>query len=358
MIVYLLLFLFINVGFLIPRNKYIFIAEIIILSIIVFFRDISVGTDVANYSVNFNKITHNASTWNYYLPFEPGFNYFILYFKYLISSNPLNCWGFIGVIYILSFSKFCRKYTKNRNITLSLFVLLGTFFLSFNIMRQCFAYTILLFLFSKYNLNKLNPTKKIFLLISIILCGILFHPTMYIFIIIFLFDIPIIQNLLTRKYMILSLLIISYICFFTQIIIPIFINLLEHFLIEGKLINYATRDINSGSGFSFIKAFLITLFQIYIVSISKNTRNIFLFLSTFGILFLNIFIPLVVEFARVYELFVVFQIIYLAQLWSDINYKTIKGKIYRITLICYSALIYFNILIKNYGEIIPYQFRF
>lgn len=359
MIIYFLVFVVICIGFCYPRNPYVKLIIIFILCTLVFCRDKTVGTDVISYSANFKKITDNPGTWNFYLPFEPGFNYYILYFKKYVSTNPLDCWGVIGILYVFAFTKFSNIYTKNKNIALALFVLFGTFYLSFNIMRQCFAFTIILYILSGFNLYRLNIKSIILVSIYIVVCGILFHPTMYICLCLLLYYIPQIQNRMTRINIIL-LLVVSFICFITQIIIPILIGFLEQILIEGKLINYATKNIQSGvdSGFSSAKALLITLFQIYITYISKETKNVFLYMSTLGVLFLNIFVPLVLEFARVYELFVVFQIIYLSQLWSSINPHTIKGKIYRLSLVAYSFTLYFNILIKNYGEIVPYQFRF
>ena len=72
---------------------------------------------------------------------------------------------------------------------------------------------------------------------------------------------------------------------------------------------------------------------------------------------LNSFGNLVVEFARVYEIFNVFGIIYMARIWS-MKRIGLQLYLYRIGVIIYSVVLFVNLLIKNYGEIVPYEFRF
>ena len=359
MLFYIFLLVLILIGIVFPKKQNVFVFLLIILCIFVFFRDKTVGTDVEYYSINFNKINNSRSTWNWYIPFETGFNYLILYFKKIISSNPLDCWGTIGVFYTISCCYFFKKYTKNSTLSITLFVLLGTYFLCYNIMRQCFSTAILLALFTFIDIKSPSKIEKLLLILGILSCGFLFHSTSFAFLTLFPFYIPKIQHLFCRKFMII-LLTISFVCFATQIIIPILSYILEHIFVEGKLINYAIRNMQSGenSGFSLVKISMITAFQIYTIYISKNLKNIFLYMSTIGLLFLNIFVPLVVEFARVYELFVVFQIVYFSQLWFSIEKNTNKSYLYRTSLIIYSLFIYSNIILKNYGEIVPYTFRF
>lgn len=340
-----------------PKQKINSIITVIILCILIFFRNETVGTDVMNYYMNFKKITFNESSWNYYIPFEPGFNYFILLFKNLISNNPMACWGFIGVVYVLGFYKFVKRYTQNINVALFCFYALGTYFLAFNIMRQCFACALILILFSYINIE--NPSRKEMILsaICITFIGLMFHPTILIFFIYLLYHIKIINSLLTKRTMII-LLLFSFIIFYTQAIIPFITSLIDSTSAEGKLINYATKNIQNdeNSGFSIIKLILITFFQIYIILTSSNVKNIFLFIGTCSVIFLNCFGILVLEFVRVYELLICFQIPFLAKMWNgkDFNILTI---IYKPALLIYLFVTFFNILIKNYGEIVPFHFR-
>lgn len=340
-----------------PRQRSNSLITIIFLCIIVFFRDNTVGTDVASYSINFHRINWHKYSWNYYLPFEPGFNYFILFFKYYIINNPMICWGTIGIIYVLCFYKFANKYTQNVNIALLCFYLLGTYFLVFNIMRQCFACAILLLIFTHTNI--VNPTKKdiIISIVFIFLIGLLLHPTIFIFYTYLLYHIKAINRLISKKIMIIALC-VSFIIFYTQAIIPFLSSFIDTSSAEGKLINYAMRNIqnNEDSGFSITKIILITIFQIYLIFISSNPKNIFLFTGTCGVLFLNCFGVLVLEFARVYELLISLQIIYLSEMWSIKKHNTLT-MLYKPILLLYLTAIFMNILFKNYGEIIPYHLR-
>lgn len=353
--IYFILVLF---ALLYPKGKVYSVIACILLCILVFFRGSTVGTDVASYSVNFRKINWSENSWNYLIPFEPGFNYFILYFKYYILNNPMACWGLIGIIYTLSFYKLARKYTRNINVAILCFYALGTYLLAFNIMRQCFACAFIFLLLSYIDIN--NPTRKDLLVFTIFvfIIGLLLHPTMFIFYIYYLYHIKIFNKILTKKIMVLSIS-ISFIIFYKQAIIPFITSFIETSTLEGKLINYAIRNIQNdeNSGFSLLKILLINTFQIYLIISSTNTKNIFLFIGTFGVIFLNCFGILVVEFARVYELLICLQIIYLAQIWDTPQYN-ILTKLYKPILFAYLTVTFINIVIKNYGEIVPYRFRF
>lgn len=339
------------------QKTYSFIT-IILLCILAFFRDSTVGTDVAGYSINFRKINWSETTWNYLIPFEPGFNYYILYFKYYIINNPMACWGLIGIIYTLSFYRFAKRYTRNINVALLCFYLMGTYFLVYNIMRQCFACAFLLLIFSYIDIN--NPSKKDILIsaVCILLIGLFLHPTMFIFYTYYLYHIKIFNKLLTKKIMI-AIVSISFIIFYTQAIIPFITSFIETNSPEGKLVNYAIRNIqnNEDSGFSLLKILLITSFQIYLIASATNTKNIFLFTGTCGVIFLNCFGILVVEFARIYELFICLQIIYMSQIWNTKKYN-ILTKLYKPILFAYLTITFISIILKNYGEIVPYNFRF
>lgn len=356
MAVYYLLFVLALLGFCYPKNIHVRNTLVFVLCILIFCRDKTVGTDVASYSANFKVMSENPGTWNFYLPFEPGFNYLVAKFKVFISQNPLNCWGAMGVLYVLAFWRFASKYTKNINVALALFILLNSYLFAFNIIRQSFALTIIMLIWA----SKKNTIKGEFMLsIGIILSAILFHPSMFILLVLFLYKLPILRTLFTKRNLII-IIIVSIICFYYQLIVPLLTNFLESVSIEGKLISYSTKNINAGidSGFSLFKVLFISAFQVYVICISPKIDNFFLFMGIVGICVLNIFSPLVLEFARIYEIFVCINIIYLSQLWSTLKIYPIKNMIFKLMLLLYSTITYLNILVKNYGEIIPYQFRF
>ena len=161
------------------------------------------------------------------------------------------------------------------------FYLLGTYFLVFNIMRQCFACALLLFICSLVNINKPTTKDSLIFAISILLIGIFFHPTILIFYIYFLYHTKIFNKLLTKKIMIIFI-IISFIIFYTQAIIPFITSFIDTTSSEGKLINYAVRNIQNSndSGFSPLKISLITIFQIYLIASYPNIEMYFYLMGT------------------------------------------------------------------------------
>lgn len=360
MILYLVLWLFlVSLCVLNPKNRHVSFFFLFFLCLLVFFRGKTVGTDVYGYSLNFDKMTDNPITWNYRIPFEIGFNYVVLFFKNYISSNPLNCWGLMGLFYTLSFYNFAKKYISNYiNIALLLFVLFGTYFLSYNIIRQSFACALIFCLFTWVDIRKLTNRQILYVSLGIIAVGYLFHPTVYIFILLVVCSSTRICRIFTKKFLIVAVVLSLLLCI-SQVIMPFIMGLVDKFLLEGKLINYALSNIKYGSdsGFSMQKLVLLSIFQVYTISVSKDVKNVFLLSSTLGVLFLNMFGVLVVEFARVSELLMGIGLIYWAQVWGEMRTRSSFCWVYRMSLVIYVSLLYFNIIIKNYGEIVPYVLR-
>lgn len=341
------------------HNKYIEIVFILILSAFVFFRDETVGTDTVGYCYNYLMLTDDQKSWNPFIIFEPGYNIFLTFFKDYISENPMDVFGFCGIIYVLGFYFYIKKYDLNRTILLLLFfTLYGSYFLSYNIIRQCFALGLIMLLFAYIDIRNLNRKKRIILAIGISLIAFLIHNTMFICLIVLLNNTKIYKKLMTKKVLII-LLIISYILFLSKVILNYVFPIINYFGMVGKFANYMTRTISQGedSGFSSLKLTAITLFQIYTIYISKDTKNIFIFFSTFAVIFLNLFVIIVMEMVRVYEIPMCLGLISFALPW-DYNKKEIKERIYCFISFSYMLFSYINIIVKDYGAIEPYTLRF
>lgn len=341
-----------------PKNKTIFYVFCFLFSLVGFLRSQNVGTDCLGYSSAFRSITFDPQTWNRILPFEPGFNVLCAFFKQYVSFTPMTLWGLISVIYTFGLAKFFQKYTSNINIALLLFYLLGTYMLSFNIMRQSFAFGLLAFVFAFINIEKMQKRDYIKLIAMIVACAILFHPTMYILLIV-----PLVSFVLSRwtipKRLLYIVIIISFLCFYFNIAINHIMEITDRLGMEGKLINYAIRNaqFEEDSGYSLLKVSLISIWTVYLIRISPSKPDIFLVLFVAGVVFLNLFGGLVVEFARIFEILNVFGIIYMARMWTvNKNYQQVY--LHRIATLCYGIILFANILIKNYGGIVPYEFRF
>lgn len=347
----LVLLAFIRLG----KNKIFIYTLLLVLCVIISFRGISVGTDTYGYSKAFKVLTSNPNTWDKYISFNPGFAYLCYLFKNYISSNPLDCWGLMGVFYVLSFYGLAQKHVKNVGVAVALFVLYGSFLLGFNIIRQCFALSVVMCVMLKVGIKPLSLRTKFLLLSLIVSVGYLFHSTMMIFAIVPFYHTRLIQWIMQKKILII-ILIGSFVIFATGVMVEVVSSFLDTTGMEGKLISYMSRVESEGSGYSIMKMVLVTVFHSYTIWVSKNVKNIFLFLGTIGIVFLNIFGVIVIEFVRVYEALMVFGLIYYAQLLTNKEYVS-QNIFYKPVLILYLLITYSNIILKNYGEITPYVFR-
>ena len=324
-----------------------------ILFFLCVFRASSVGLDYSGYVKNFMRMRDNPASWDYYIPCEFGFNYILYFIKKYISSQFFIAYGILGCIYIVGFYNMCRKSFCNIRVALLLFVLLGSYLLSFNLVRQCFALGVFMFTFSLMDMQK--KSRRYILVLMILLITYFFHNSMIVLLVMFVYYTPCYDKLFSKRNIIL-LILLSVVCFKTKIVVAIGEQLVGNISYSSKGISYFLNSVTvEHEEYSFLKLLYISLFSIYVVCISKNTNNIFFFLYIIGIFFLNILCPLRVEFIRLYEIFSCLSIPYLAQLWNE-NPVNKLGTYYKPILLVYSSIIFFNILIKNYGVITPYIF--
>lgn len=333
------------------RSHEVYLLILVVLAFLYVLRAPSVGLDYYGYVKNFMRMRDNSSSWNYYIPCEFGFNYLLYFIKEYISSQFFIAYGILGCIYIVGFYNMCRKSFCNIRVALLLFVLLGSYFLSFNLVRQCFALGVFMFAFSLMNMKK--KSSRYVLALMILLITYFFHNSMIVLLVVLVYYIPWYDKLFSKRNIIL-LILLSIICFKTKIVVVIGEQLVGNIPYSSKGISYFFNSITvEHEEYSFLKLLYVTFFCIYVVCISKSTKNFFFFLYFVGILFLNILGPLRVEFIRLYEIFSCLSIPYLAQLWNEKPVNKI-GTYYKSILLIYSSVVFFNILIKNYGVITPY----
>lgn len=333
------------------QEKYLLI--LVVLIFLYVFRAPSVGLDYFGYVKNFMRMRDNPASWDYYIPCEFGFNYILYFIKKYISSQFFIAYGILGCIYIVGFYNMCRKSFCNIRVALLLFVLLGSYLLSFNLVRQCFALGVFMFAFSLMDMKK--KSRRYILVLMILLITYFFHNSMIVLLVIFVYYTPCYDKLFSKRNIIL-LILLSVVCFKTKIVVAIGEQLVGNISYSSKGISYFLNSVTvEHEEYSFLKLLYISFFSIYVVCISKNTNNIFFFLYIIGIFFLNILGPLRVEFIRLYEIFSCLSIPYLAQLWNE-NPVNKLGTYYKPILLVYSSIIFFNVLIKNYGVITPYIF--
>jgi hypothetical protein len=302
----------------------------------------------------------NPSSWNKHSDFEDGFNVFFAFFKKHISVDAMLCLGTVGIIYILSVARLIKKYSQNINISLMLFVLLSFYTASFNVMRQYFSLGLFLLFISSINLNYLSWKTFIAYMAVIIFLGFFFHNTMFFLLLALLYYMPAYEKIFSKSSMII-LIIISIVFFYTNFLMLFLTDYLDFIplITTDKMYSYAADALTTGSQnmeFSFIRSLLSSLYAIFIIYISPKTKNYFLFLYFISIIISNLLTPLHPIFFRVGEVFCFFSIIYMANLWGNIN-KERHDTIYKISLLCFSITLYINTLVKNYGEIVPYTMR-
>lgn len=316
-------------------------------------RGFSVGTDVEGYTENFMRMTSDPATWNYQMPFEPGFNVIILILKK--AGNPMLCWGIISCVYIYGAYSFFRKYSKKANIAWFLFIAMGSYFLCYNIMRQCFALGIIMILVSKFGLLKNEKTIILIYILTILLCAFLFHSTMLILLII-----PILNNKVIRQnfnsYVLIVFVIVSFFLGVGNHVADFIASLLGFGNIEGKFVNYAMQNIKTDdiAGYSTVRLLVNSLFCISLLySDRRNETSLFRLLYVSSICFFNLFGNIVIEFARVGEVLLLWGIIYIESIYSgNIRYSCLN----KCLIFLFSIVSYVNILLKGYGGIIPYTF--
>lgn len=336
------------------RRAYIYVL-LLLMCVIIALRGMSVGTDTYGYSETYNHLSLNPNSWDYHVVFDPGFAVICYYFKTFISSNPLDCWGFMGIFYVFSFYFFAKKYSGNAGLALVLFVMYDSYFIGFNIIRQCFALSCLMIVFTFFDLRQLCVKSRIFTFLLVALIAYMFHQTMFIFCLIPIISSPFIMKFVNKK-ILLAIIVGSFFVNVSGLAVNYAISFLDSTGIEGKLINYMSHVYQDESGYSILKLSLINTFMAFVIYVSNNVKNVFLLTGIMGIVVLNLLGPVVMEFVRVYESLMVFCLIYFVQMTVKGEYHT-NIRIYYPVMFIIMTVLCLNYIIKGYGEILPYVFR-
>ena len=229
---------------------------------------------------------------------------------------------------------------------------------SFNIIRQSFAFALLLDSFSAMNIEELRKRDFFKCMLVIVVCAILFHSVMYALLVVPFVALYMKKWNISKRFL-FFMLAMSFLAFYFYVAVNYVMGFVDQTGLEGKLINYAIRNAQIGedSGYSILKVTFVSVWAAFLIKMCPVKTDLFLTLYIIGVVILNSFGNLVVEFARVYEIFNVFGIIYMARIWS-MKRIGLQLYLYRIGVIIYSVVLFVNLLIKNYGEIVPYEFRF
>ncbi|MDR2270651.1 MAG: EpsG family protein [Sphingobacterium sp.] len=319
--------LIISIVFAYKKNSWLIWPIGVVLIYFVGFRNISVGTDTANYALYFQILKNGGIIDSEYL-------YGILN-KIVIYLNGEFFWVQIlaSILTIVPILWTVSSKSKFPYLSLFLYLTLYIYFYSFNIVRQCIAISICFAAVSLF----LDKKMKFF---GLVLLAINFHASAIIIVPLYF-----IRNIKLNSVKI-SILLIS--TFFMGIFLPSYLVSL------GATVGYAkylTGNFELGSlvGNMFFSLLLNGIFFIvYKFENQKNDRLFYLFL-----LFL-IVSNILIRFPfgnRIILYFGIFQILYFPNLLARLPRK--ERSIMFIFILLY-ALLMFAIFYGN-GEILPYK---
>ena len=321
---------------------------VVLLCLCGLLRGKTVGDDVHTYLLNIRHTTWSSLSWNYATNFEPGYNFLIALWN-SISDNGLLFLGMNNVIFVLAVNYFGRKQTRHYNLFLLFIYFLGYYVQSFNIMRQYFAISIILFFISNLELENLKRRDLLYISLITIVVGLLFHNT-----ILSVLAIPfyyLFQNtpINKRKYFVLVIL-ISFVIFYLDIIRNILSNYSSQFILNEKATVYYQQSFNKDEEvYSLVRIVIDNLFLLYLIYIHRKI-DVFIFILTFSQVFVNLFAPLNVLFIRIPIILFIISVPFYVKLWYKHDYVT------KSIILSYAIIMFVNILIKNYGQFQPYLF--
>lgn len=327
MIIYILLVIYLYLASL-WKNKIIFFLSFLILFVICGFRDYSVGTDTANYLLNYELNSHFENEYLFQLIInfllKNGIDYrYLLYISSMLTLIP--------IFYV------AYKRNENFNQTILLYVLLSFYLLSFNIIRQCIAVSIVFL--GIYYFEKSQVKKFLF---CIVIASLFHFSAIFSLFILLLNKI----KLKVSSVYIFSILMFTYIS-------PLVFNFTDVISFFFNFFNIGGYDIYIGLAnkeILSINRFLLNVFICLIYHNLKDKNNLHFKIVLFGIIMLNIF-PSNSIIGRISFYFMISQIF----LYVDLINK--KTNMY-ILIILYSVVLFsFNLYLNN-GQVVPYKFGF
>lgn len=243
------------------------------------FRSENVGTDTYNYILMFEQV----KLLKFIEIFESSIDKGYLIFNYIVSRFFDSHQFFFLIFYLIVYSNFLRAFNSNSNylyLSVLVFLCMGSYFASFNIMRQILAISICL-LSLKYVFDR-----QIIKFLLVVIFASCFHITALIFILVYfvyLFERYI-------NYILIFLGILFYLIFkFFISDILLFFNMSE---------SYSETGGNSGGIVTFLVYFIIFLYFCILSEKIENKKFLFyLNVMKIWLMLVFIFILLKVELA-------------------------------------------------------------
>lgn len=306
------------------------------LYLFVALRSVNVGADTISY-LNFYENSYSFPLTNLtYARYETGFLFITNALSVL--QNPQVYIASLALIPYIFFYTFIKKESKSPLLSLLLFICLGFYTNSFNLMRQFFAMGIILVSYRELKNSNLIKFTCLIVLAS------LFHVTALIFLPIYFIK----DKKITPLYLLIASLGAIGLALLADSVLSFLLN-------QFSAIEY-TIDANGGWNQFLL---LVTIFfgSLYFQkkAIRVNPNNTILY----NILAVGIFVQVLALnfslFARVTNYFSMFLIVFIPEMLDFIPDKYIRALLRWLTIILV-IIMYLMVLETDVSSILPYEF--
>lgn len=310
----------------------------------------NVGTDFRMYNSLFHQYKNN---FVFNMKIEPIFKLFCFIPGMIFEKSTMTFILIAIYTYFLVFL-FCKKNCKYYDLAFFLFISMGFFFNSLNIVRQWMAIPSILLTYNYL------AEKNYFRAFIFFILGYFCHYTVII-LLPFLFFINVIKTEKTRLGIIV-IAILSYI--FSGNIMIILQNLIINISFLSKYYYYFSK-VNSMNASLIIPAICLIVYAYYLILLKINSKkihfdsikfeklNIYINVLTFAFLFTLLGTKIDV-FERMQHFFYPIIIVIIPLVLEMLDNKTNK-KIITILILFFGLAFFTNTMLNNGGEVIPYQ---
>lgn len=299
------------------------------------FRSVTVGIDLENYLPMFFTIAELPFRDIFSITWEPGYVIFNKLLSYISSDGRCFLIG-TSLFIIIGYVTFIYKNLTSPCIGLFLFVALGLYTNSFNIIRQSMALVIVL-----HSLKYIH-TKEYFKYFLLILLAALFHMTAVVCLVI-----PVVNHLKVNITNFAMLLL------FSIIVIPVIANYILSFVMQIIFSEYSLGNKVSG-GFNMLLILIVLTFMCILLSKNNSNKlycNMMILACCLQVVSLQFSL-----FARIVTYFSSSLIILVPSIVERL--KSVEARIITTIIIVLVGLTYFILVVLNndLSGVVPYSF--
>lgn len=337
------------------RKLLIIICEIVQIFILVLFfgfRNYDVGTDTNSY---YNIFMHIGKSFSFSTLFEYEFLYCLLNaICYSISKNFTLCLFIIGIIIYTNLVFSINRLSDNPIISFGLFLALGMYSQSFNLIRQYLAISFVML--SLYFLIKKNSNIKFLACVCI---AFLFHKTAIICILFpLLKKIKFCYNSVAKLYCISVAIIIFF---------PSIVSLFDAIMGTSYYTNYANITIeNFNMGIVLVIIIIIFAISFLLIFRKKKAHVMKESLTLFEYWCVSLVVSGLIKFISYFtvelvdrlSIYFICSILFIVPMILKFVNKKFRISIYISMCIVLPLFLYYVLIIRGSYQVIPYEFVF